>query len=173
MPVSRQESRSVFEVEIIEEDGDWPELTGLTMDIEHAAAALAEAMDSPLPGEFSVALSSDEYVALLNGRFRGQPKPTNVLSFPPGAGAASSYLGDIVLARNTVEREAREQGVPLAHHVQHLVVHGMLHLLGYDHDTADAAESMEALEIKILSKLGVANPYTGALETGTNGVTGL
>jgi probable rRNA maturation factor len=72
------------------------------------------------------------------------------------------------MARETVKREAREQDVSLEHHVQHLVVHGILHLLGYDHTTTADAERMEALEIKILSELGVANPYTGALETGTS-----
>jgi probable rRNA maturation factor len=71
------------------------------------------------------------------------------------------------LACETVYREADEQGVPVAHHVQHLVVHGILHLLGYDHISAEDAECMEALEISILSKLGIPNPYTGALETGT------
>jgi probable rRNA maturation factor len=73
------------------------------------------------------------------------------------------------LASETVRREADEQGVPLDHHVQHLVVHGILHLLGYDHITADEAEQMETLEISILSKLGIANPYTEAVETGTSG----
>jgi probable rRNA maturation factor len=169
MPVPKQKSQPVFEVEIIEDDGDWPELAELAMEIERAAAAVAGAIRGAAPGAISVALSSDENIALLNARFRGKAKPTNVLSFPPGTGAATGYLGDIVLARNTVEREAHEQGVPLAHHVQHLVVHGILHLLGYDHDTAADAERMEELEVKILFTLGVANPYTGALETGTNG----
>jgi probable rRNA maturation factor len=72
------------------------------------------------------------------------------------------------LASETVLREADEQGVPLAHHMQHLVVHGMLHLLGYDHISDADAECMEALEISILSDLGIANPYTGAPETGTS-----
>jgi probable rRNA maturation factor len=168
MPVSKKKLRAVFDVELIEDDGEWPELAELTTDIDRAAAAVAEVIGGLEPGTVSVALSSDEKVALLNERFRGQAKPTNVLSFPPGAGAASGYLGDIVLARTTVEREAHEQDVPLAHHVQHLVVHGMLHLLGYDHGIAADAERMEELEVKILSKLGVANPYTGALETGTS-----
>jgi probable rRNA maturation factor len=169
MPVSKRESRAFFEVEITEDDGDWPELGKLTSDIEQAAVAVAETMGGAAPTVLSIALSSDENVALLNARYRGKAKPTNVLSFPPGAGTASGYLGDIVLARNTVEREACEQGVSLAHHVQHLVVHGILHLLGYDHGTAADAERMEELEVKILSKLGVADPYTGALETGTSG----
>ena len=94
-------------------------------------------------------------------------KATNVLSFPAGAGAADGQLGDIVMALETVKREAQEQDVSFEHHVQHLVVHGILHLLGHDHIATADAERMEALEIKILSELGVANPYTGALETGT------
>jgi probable rRNA maturation factor len=116
-----------------------------------------------------VALSSDANVEVLNGQFRGKSKPTNVLSFPAGEGAPDGFIGDVILASETVRREADEQGVPLDHHVQHLVVHGILHLLGYDHITADEAEQMETLEISILSKLGIANPYTEAVETGTSG----
>jgi len=74
-------------------------------------------------------------------------------------------LGDIALAEETIIREAADQGTPLAHHVQHLVVHGLLHLLGYDHETPGEAEDMEALEIKILADLGIDNPYTGELQT--------
>jgi probable rRNA maturation factor len=113
-------------------------------------------------------LSNDASVAVLNERFRGLAKPTNVLSFPAGNGAPDGQIGDVILAQETVEREAREQGVPFEHHVQHLVVHGILHLLGYDHLTAADAEAMEGIEIKILSKLGVANPYTEAPEAGTS-----
>ncbi len=95
-------------------------------------AAVARARLAKSPGVIAVALSSDANVEGLNGRFRGKAKPTNVLSFPAGAGAPDGFLGDVILACETVEREADEQGVPLAHHMQHLVVHGMLHLLGYD-----------------------------------------
>lgn len=104
-----------------------------------------------------VALSNDTEVRKLNARDRRKDKPTNVLSYPSGE---KSSLGDIVLARQTVWREARSQGKAAAAHVSHLVVHGTLHLLGYDHETGEAdAERMEALERRILKKLGIADPY--------------
>jgi probable rRNA maturation factor len=167
MSVSHKMAARVFEVEIVEDDGDWSRVTNLDSFIDAAArAAVLAADDHPEATLVSIALSSDANVALLNERFRSKAKPTNVLSFPAGAGAPEGQLGDIILALETVEREASEQGVPFEHHVQHLVVHGVLHLLGYDHETAVDAEHMEALEIATLSKLGVANPYTSALETG-------
>ena len=167
MPAPRKQPRTSLRVELTEDDGDWSRLENAEAVIEGAAGAVAAVMGRELrSGSVSVALSSDAHVAELNERFRGIAKATNVLSFPAGAVAADGHLGDIVLAWETVEREAREQDVSLVHHVQHLVVHGILHLLGYDHTTTADAERMEALEIKILSELGVANPYTGALETG-------
>lgn len=160
----------LIEVDVVEDDGDWSALA----DAQHIISQAAEAVARELgrgdgSGMVAVALSSDASVETLNGQFRGKAKPTNVLSFPAGEGAEDGFAGDIIMACETVEREAREQGVPLAHHVQHLVVHGILHLFGYDHVLTGDAERMEAIEISILSKLGVANPYTGALETGTNG----
>jgi probable rRNA maturation factor len=167
MPVSQKAAPPVFEVEIVEDDGDWSRVTGLDNLIDEAArAAVLAAGERAKPVFVSVALSSDANVALLNERFRNKSKPTNVLSFPAGASAPEGQLGDIVMAFETLEREAQEQDVPFEHHLQHLVVHGMLHLLGYDHETTADAECMEAIEIAVLSKLGVANPYTGALETG-------
>lgn len=160
----------VLEVDVVEDDGNWSALSDAQTLIEEAAAAVAEELGGNAgSGMVAVALSSDASVEVLNGQFRGKPKPTNVLSFPAGEGGPDGFIGDVILAAETVRREADEQGVPLAHHVQHLVVHGILHLLGYDHISAADAERMEAIEISILSKLGVANPYTGALETGTNG----
>ncbi|WP_045834608.1 rRNA maturation RNase YbeY [Hyphomicrobium sp. 99] len=169
MPASQQAPENVFEVEIVEDDGDWSRISNLDSLIDDAArAAFERAGDGLQPAVVSVALSSDANVAALNEQFRGKAKPTNVLSFPAGNGASDGQLGDIIIALETVEREADEQGVPFEHHLQHLVVHGVLHLLGYDHETTADAERMEAIEIEILSKLGVANPYTGALETGTS-----
>ena len=105
----------------------------------------------------TVALADDARVRELNARDRRKDKPTNVLSYPSGE---KGFLGDIVLARQTVWREAREQRKTLADHLAHLVVHGTLHLLGYDHETGEAdAERMEALERRVLAKLGIADPY--------------
>ena len=160
----------VFEVDVVQDDGDWSAVPDAQALIERAAAAVAKEMvGAAQSGTIAVALSSDANVEVLNGQFRGKSKPTNVLSFPAGEGAPDGFIGDVILACETVRHEAAEQGVPLDHHVQHLVVHGILHLLGYDHIAADDAERMEALEISILSKLGIANPYTEALETGTSG----
>lgn len=169
MPASRQKAAPVLRVELIEDDGDWSKLKEAEAVVAQAANAVARELGRRSPaGVVTVALSSDAHVQALNKRFRNKDKPTNVLSFPAGGGAPPGSLGDIVMAAETVEREAAEQDLSLRHHVQHLVVHGILHLLGYDHIDANDAERMEALEIKILSRLDIANPYTGALETGTN-----
>lgn len=127
------------------------------------------------PGEIecAITLGGDEQVQALNRDYRGMDKPTNVLSFanldgedtatpPPGA---PLMLGDIVIALETVQREAREENKSLDAHLAHMVVHGFLHLLGYDHQTDRDAEQMEALEAKALAKLGVTNPHT---RTGEN-----
>ena len=105
----------------------------------------------------TIALADDRRVRALNARDRRKDKPTNVLSYPSGE---RDFLGDVVLARQTVWREAKSQGKTAADHLSHLVVHGTLHLLGYDHETSEAdAERMEALERRILAKLGIADPY--------------
>lgn len=158
-------SGGAIAVDLVEEAGDWSALADAADVIQQAADAVG-AKPLLLDGERSVCivLASDEAVMALNAQFRGKLKPTNVLSFPPGAGAPEDFLGDIVLAQETVAREALEQGTPFPHHVQHLVVHGLLHLLGFDHETSEDAEEMEALEIGILAGLGIANPYTGELD---------
>jgi probable rRNA maturation factor len=105
----------------------------------------------------TIALADDKRVRALNARDRRKDKPTNVLSYPSGE---RGFLGDVVLARQTVWREARQQHKTPSAHISHLVVHGTLHLLGYDHETGDAdAERMEALERRILKRLGIADPY--------------
>jgi probable rRNA maturation factor len=105
----------------------------------------------------TVALADDKRVRMLNERDRRKDKPTNVLSYPSGE---KQFLGDVVLARQTIWREARAQKKTPADHVAHLVVHGTLHLLGHDHETSEVdAERMEALERRILARLGIADPY--------------
>ena len=122
-----------------------------------AEAALAQVERS---GGVVVLLTDDEAVAALNRDFRGKVGPTNVLSFPAAANP-EQHLGDIALALGVCAREADEQGKSLAHHLQHLVAHGVLHLVGFDHQTDSEAEEMEALERRILQGLGVADPYAG------------
>jgi len=104
----------------------------------------------------NVALADDKRVRVLNARDRDKDKPTNVLSYPSGE---RGFLGDVILARQTVWREARAQKKTQADHVTHLVVHGVLHLLGHDHEDDSEAERMERLERRILARLGVADPY--------------
>jgi probable rRNA maturation factor len=112
-------------------------------------------------GELSIVLTSDAEQQKLNRTWRGIDKPTNVLSFPQMApfGPVSGLLGDIVLARETLEREAKDLDKSFEDHFTHLVVHGFLHILGYDHIAEDEALAMEGLETQILHTLGVADPY--------------
>ncbi|MGA2791923.1 MAG: rRNA maturation RNase YbeY, partial [Roseiarcus sp.] len=108
----------------------------------------------------------DAVIRALNERWRGAAKPTNVLSFPaaaPGKIAAAPLLGDIVVAFETAEREAVEERKTFADHVAHLIVHGFLHLLGFDHQSAGEADRMEALEIGALARLGIADPYVSSV----------
>ncbi len=106
----------------------------------------------------TVLLTDDAAVQQLNADFRGKDASTNVLSFP-AAESARPHLGDIALAYGVCAREAEAQGKPLAHHLMHLTVHGVLHLLGYDHESDAEAEAMEGIERAILSELGVPDPY--------------
>ena len=130
---------------------------------EAARAALARAGGTPRSTELSIVLGDDALVHALNRQWRGQDKPTNVLSFPIAPmmlpSDAPRLLGDVVLAFETVAAEAAAQRKPLAHHLSHLVVHGVLHLMGYDHEAAGEAVRMEALEVAVLSELGVPDPY--------------
>ena len=115
--------------------------------------------------ELSVLLADDAFVQTLNRKFRGKDKPTNVLSFPHGAGQADVLveearpLGDIALAHETLQREAKAQAKAFNDHLAHLVAHGVLHLLGYDHETEAEATEMEARERTILSRFNIADPY--------------
>lgn len=111
--------------------------------------------------EISILLTDDAEQQVLNRDWRGKDAPTNVLSFPQiePFGPVVGILGDIILARETLEREAIEQGTSFEHHFTHLIVHGFLHILGYDHIEDDEALEMEGLETQILASLGVPDPY--------------
>ena len=153
----------------------WPDVVDWEV---RAAEAVAVALKlTPFAGladaapmvEVAVRLTDDAEVQTLNRDFRGKDKPTNVLSFPQvqadlleslsNSDDGEILLGDIVLARETCAREAEEKGVSLADHATHLIVHGALHLVGYDHIDDPEASAMEALEVKALASLGIANPY--------------
>lgn len=147
---------------VIECDG-WPPEDDLVALVETSvAAAAARAEMDPGEAELVVAFADDARVRVLNRDFRGKDSATNVLSFPAAAGPAgvgARPLGDVVLALETVAAEAAAEGKPLDHHVRHLVVHGFLHVLGYDHETDADAARMERLETEVLASLGVPDPY--------------
>lgn len=157
-------------LETVRDTDLWDALPEAEAIVEAAVcAAFAEAGLKALPdAELAVTLSDDARVAELNGEWRAKPTPTNVLTFPavePDETADAPMLGDVILAFETVEREAREEGKSLSDHVSHLVVHGVLHLFGHDHLDDDEAEEMEALETRALARLGVADPYADQAPT--------
>ena len=128
-----------------------------------AITAAAAALATP-DGEVSIVLTDDASIQKLNRDWRGIDQPTNVLSFPAAKTAAqgpSPLLGDVIVAYETIECEAAEEAKPFQHHLAHIVVHGYLHLLGYDHQTDSEAGAMEKLERDILSRLRIADPYRG------------
>jgi probable rRNA maturation factor len=148
----------VIEVEIAD-----PAWAAALPDVEILVRAAAVAALDPFFGfdeerGVAVLLTDDATLAELNGRFRGKPQPTNVLSFP-AAPNPEDHLGDLALASGVCAREAAEQNKSISDHLQHLVAHGVLHLLGYDHEDDAEAEEMEGLERVILAGLGVADPY--------------
>jgi len=166
--MSPEHSSPGIEIDFADPSPLWRERLPEVEEICAAAARAALAGCGLATGELAIALSDDASVRLLNRDWRGQDKPTNVLSFPqspplpsPGAGAEGPprLLGDLVLAFETVEREAVEQGKTLPDHLRHLIVHGVLHLVGHDHEEEVEAERMERLEAAVLARLGVADPY--------------
>lgn len=162
-PGGRDQQPRRLAVDVVHEAGDWSSLdAGLEAAIQAAADAVARNPDAGVSGTMDVvvALADDATLCRLNTQFRGQAKPTNVLSFPSGM-PKDANLGDVVLALETVRAEAAELDTPPLHHVQHLVVHGVLHLLGFDHVESGDAEKMEALEIAVLASLGISDPYAG------------
>lgn len=156
--------------------GDLPALRAHAT--EAIEAALAVAPIKPFPGaELSLLLTDDRRIRIVNRDWRGFDKATNVLSFPAAPAdriAASPVLGDIVIAYETVAREAETEGKSVADHFSHLVIHGLLHLLGEDHETEAEAQRMEGLEVAALARLGIADPYAdGELVTAPAPATSL
>jgi probable rRNA maturation factor len=169
-PAPEPEPSGDLRISIVKEQADWSGFDRLEQAIYAAAAALAaHAQGAKARGvETGIVLADDAMVRHLNATYRGKDAATNVLSFPfqaPPGGMPDDmpYLGDVVLAAETIGREAAERGIAPTAHLQHLVVHGLLHLLGFDHDTDAEAERMERLEVEILATLGIANPYAEAV----------
>ena len=133
--------------------------------VRQAVAAAARAASTPR-AELAIVLTHDSAIRALNRTWRGKDAPTNVLSFPSGpmraSGPRPAYLGDIVIAFETVAREAKLEGKPFRHHLAHLAVHGYLHLIGHDHENDRDAQKMERLERKILARLAIPDPYTAS-----------
>ncbi|WP_132958073.1 rRNA maturation RNase YbeY [Rhizobium sp. BK251] len=161
-----------IDIQIAVEEGDWPSEETLQPLAERvlgaAARYLHDKQGQPFqktPSELSLVFTDDASIREINAEWRNLDKPTNVLSFPafplqPGK-MPGPMLGDIVIAKETVEREAVELEKPFEAHLTHLMVHGFLHLFGYDHMNISEAEIMEGLETRILAVLGLSDPYAG------------
>ena len=141
----------------------WPEEAALVAIAKSAFSTAMEVLELDERFNVSLLFTDDAAVQVLNRDWRGKDKPTNVLSFPAGDSPVESeieFLGDIALALETIGQEAAEEGKIFEHHTTHLLVHGFLHLCGYDHETGeDDAEEMETLERAILARLAIADPY--------------
>ena len=155
-------------VEIVGAEAGWQRLGAVEAKIAAAVAALGghHRVAPFLPAEACIALSTDASVRTLNRAWRTKDHATNVLSFPtpPGQPVAEGippFVGDVVLALETIQQEALGLGIPVEHHIQHLVIHGLLHLFGFDHEEDAMAEEMEAIETEVLATMGIGDPYAG------------
>jgi probable rRNA maturation factor len=149
-------------LDIVVEDSRWDAADELPRRAGEAVAAALARLEGARAGDIVVLLTNDKTVQALNARFRSQDKPTNVLSFP--APESEAYPGDVALAFETCAREAQAAGKSLTDHGVHLVLHGVLHLNGYDHQEEGEAAEMEALESAILTGLGINDPYVAGME---------
>ena len=145
-------------VSVVVEDPRWREDSSVLRLIRRAARLALRGQARPA---LTILLANDAKLRALNASFRGKDKPTNVLSFP-SASSDEPYLGDVALGHGVVAREARAQGKTLAAHAAHLVIHGVLHLTGHDHEKPNDAQVMEVLETGLLAQLGIADPYAPA-----------
>lgn len=160
----RKSAGQEIAVDVLIEAGEWPARAKLRALAERAIGAAADRACPDLePGaEVSLLFTDDSHMHRLNLRYRGRDRPTNVLSLPAApvlVGRLGPLLGDIVLAAETVRAEAKAQGLAENDHLTHLIVHGLLHLIGYDHEVDSEALVMEGLETAILGDLGIADPY--------------
>jgi len=151
-------------IDVIVEASGWPDAGQLQALVKSATQAIFTSVECTIlpDSELSIVFSDDTRVRDLNDRYRGKEGATNVLSFPGDSthdDAFGPMIGDVILALETVANEAGTSGQPLTHHMTHLVIHGILHLLGYDHQTPPEAEIMEQLETRLLEQLGIADPY--------------
>lgn len=154
-----------IDIDVLVEAGAWPEERQLKGAVSDAVGAVLAELGYGADGssELSVVFTDDAHIAGLNAAWRDKDKPTNVLSFPAFPTKIGDpmppMLGDIVLASETIEREAQLEGKLLRHHITHLVVHGLLHLLGHDHENDGEADAMEAIERSALARLAIPDPY--------------
>ncbi len=154
-------------IEFVETEPRWRRAVPARKLAREAVKAAAEEARARLArgAEMTIHLADDDALRDLNRSWRDKDAPTNVLSFPAVAAdrlARARLIGDVFIALQTLEREAAAEGKPLADHFRHLVAHGFLHLIGFDHETPAEAEVMEAVEIRALARLGIADPYAGA-----------
>jgi probable rRNA maturation factor len=150
-------ARPALKIDVLVVSDRWASAGKLKSAVRRAVAQAGAAL-STTAAEIAIVLADDSTLRALNRDWRGIDAPTNVLSFQ-AKNAASGYLGDVILAHETIAREARAEGKPLAHHVAHLAVHGFLHLLGYDHERQKNALKMERTERQILRRLAIPDPY--------------
>ena len=150
---------TAFKIDIRIEADLWKRREDIRALVRRTVAAAAAELSAPA-AELAIVLTDDSAIRLLNRTWRGVDAATNVLSFPTqDAGGQPPLIGDVVLAYETIAREARAERKPFAHHLAHLVVHGFLHLLGYDHRSRREAEAMEQVERDVLRRLAIPNPY--------------
>lgn len=164
-PASRSKKRRVI-IDVRVDAGDWPPQSALSAlahrVVEAAVAALGPRVSGE--GELSLLFTDDAHMRALNRRYRNIDRATNVLSFPAAVSADArigGFLGDIAIASETLRREAMSRDLTIEAHLSHLLLHGFLHVLGYDHEDEAEASVMERLETGILGELGIADPYAG------------
>jgi probable rRNA maturation factor len=153
-------------IEVVIESARWKAAPRAAAVVRKAIAAAAKAASTP-PVQLAIVLTHDSAIRALNRQWRGFDTPTNVLSFPSGTRAPRGeprHIGDIVIAYQTLAREAKAESKPFRHHLAHLAVHGYLHLLGYDHETERDAAKMERFEARILARLDVPDPYAATAQ---------